>query len=186
MQLNFAEIAELLTAPMSYEELRAKLNYPGNITSPLGILLSYLVAIFPEKYAIINDILYGPDSSTNSPARNPTFTRDIKLRDGKCVISGRYANRCEVAHIYEFKDCKDSGDRYDINNGLLLDAGLHKLWDDGEIMLEPVGDSQARFIINPYSMANANVDIPELIKPVMLDVNCRMMYFIKKRFAGRF
>lgn len=184
--MNYCTIAELLNMSLTCEELRAKLNYTGDINSPLGILLSYLVVLFPEKYAIINDILYGPDSSTNSPARNPTFTQDVKLRDGKCVISGRYANRCEVAHIHEFKDCKDSGERYDINNGLLLDAGLHKLWDDGEIMLEPVGDSQARFIINPYSMANADVDIPELIKPVMLDVNCRMMYFIKMRLAGRF
>lgn len=184
--MNYAEIAELLNTSMSCVELRAKLNYNGDINSSLGILLSYLVVVYPDRYAIINDVLYGPDSSTNSPARNTAFTRDIKLRDVKCVISGRYANRCEVAHIHEFKDCRDSGERYDINNGLLLDAGLHKLWDDGEIMLEPVGDSQARFIINPYSMANAGVDIPELIKPVMLDVNSRMMYFIKKRLAGRF
>lgn len=184
--MNYAEIAELLNTSMSCVELRAKLNYNGDINSSLGILLSYLVVVYPDRYAIINDVLYGPDSSTNSPARNTAFARDIKLRDVKCVISGRYANRCEVAHIHEFKDCRDSGERYDINNGLLLDAGLHKLWDDGEIMLEPVGDSQARFIINPYSMANAGVDIPELIKPVMLDVNSRMMYFIKKRFAVSF
>lgn len=184
--MDFAVIAEILNMPLTCEELRAKLNYNGDINSSLGILLSYLVAVFPDKYAVINDILYGPDSSKNSPARNPTFTQDVKLRDGKCVISGRYANRCEVAHIYEFKDCKDSGDRYDINNGLLLDAGLHKLWDDGEIMLQPVGDCQARFIINPYSMANADVDIPELIKPVMLNVNSRMMHFIKLRLAGVF
>lgn len=49
-------------------------------------------------------------------------------RDKTCIISGHDENSCEVAHIKPFCD-SNINEKYDINNCILLDAGLHKLFD---------------------------------------------------------
>lgn len=64
---------------------------------------------------------------SNTRLSQTEFRNDlIKYYDGKCAITQNNSlEELEAAHIVELKD---NGD-YDINNGLLLEANLHKTFD---------------------------------------------------------
>ena len=180
--MDVTEIIRIITQPgKTIPELINDLGYSGPLTIK-GKLLNWLVAVCPE-YSVIYDILYyNPDICEPQPVRESGFAEAVRKRDGACWITGRYGKRCEAAHIYEYKDCKDSGDRYNINNGILLDAGLHKLWDMGEIVFVPIDKSSAAFQINPDSGAT-HEDVPELATPITFtNIGSEMMKFIQKRY----
>jgi hypothetical protein len=162
-------------------ELMDEIGFTGENTLQAK-LLKGIVTVFNPDLTVIYDILnYNPDNTKLQEQRKEEFADIIRKRDTVCWVTGRYAERCEVAHIYEYKDCKDTGDRYNINNGILLDAGLHKLWDINEIIFEPLTESSAQFKINPYSIALEH-DIPELLIPIEIsNITPEMMKFIKMR-----
>ena len=54
----------------------------------------------------------------------------------KCIISGMFDDVCEAAHIVPFSESDDQTS-FDINNGLLLNRILHKLFDNYEISINP-------------------------------------------------
>jgi len=56
------------------------------------------------------------------------FRKDIIKRDKNCVITGTGKLCCEAAHIIPFSQCSNDN-KYDIDNGLLLESGIHKLFD---------------------------------------------------------
>jgi predicted restriction endonuclease len=59
------------------------------------------------------------------------FREIVKNKFKKCIICSNNEcsfYSCEVAHIWNFSDC-DAGSKYDINNGLLLCANNHILFD---------------------------------------------------------
>jgi len=56
------------------------------------------------------------------------FKEEVKKFYKNCVITGRSSKVCEVAHIKPFSE-SNSEEKYDPNNGLLLSADLHKLFD---------------------------------------------------------
>jgi len=69
--------------------------------------------------------------------------RDSKFRekvlerfDRKCIITGNLEEECEVAHILPFSFCLDI-QKYDVNNGLVLSANLHKLFDKYIFSINP-------------------------------------------------
>ena len=69
--------------------------------------------------------------------------KDKQFRDkvksfynNKCVISGRSEIVCEVAHIKPFSE-SDPEEKYDPNNGILLSADLHKLFDTKLFTIDP-------------------------------------------------
>ena len=53
----------------------------------------------------------------------------IKRYDSKCALLGIHASLCDAAHIYPFAECKNSEEKYDEHNGILLSATLHKAYD---------------------------------------------------------
>ena len=61
------------------------------------------------------------------------FRNDIIKRDKCCVISGIGSSECEAAHIIPV----NVETNYDINNGLLLSANLHKSFDLGLWLINP-------------------------------------------------
>jgi len=180
--MDICQIIKIMSQPgKSINDLTNEIGFTAeNILQTA--LLKYIVCINPEL-SVIYDILYSiPDNLENQQQRTCDFADAVKERDIVCRITGRFAERCQVAHIYEYKDCKDSGDRYNINNGILLDAGLHKLWDMNEIVFEPLNETTALFKINPYSLAKPH-DIPELCEPVQItNIPPTMMKFIKMRY----
>lgn len=60
--------------------------------------------------------------------RKPKFRKEIVKRDRKCIISGAGKLSCEAAHIKPFNNCNEE-EKYDIDNGILLESGIHKLFD---------------------------------------------------------
>lgn len=64
------------------------------------------------------------------------FRDELIKKYGSCVISGIPATVCEASHIYPFCLCSPE-QQYDINNGILLNANLHKLFDKFAISIHP-------------------------------------------------
>ena len=59
------------------------------------------------------------------------FREMVKNKFKKCIICNNNecsVYSCEVAHIWNFSDC-DSSSKYDVNNGILLCANNHILFD---------------------------------------------------------
>ena len=66
-----------------------------------------------------------------------TFRENVlKLYNRKCIITGYSEEECEVAHILPFCECSSS-QKYDIYNGLVLSANLHKLFDKYIFSINP-------------------------------------------------
>ena len=65
------------------------------------------------------------------------FRKAVKDKYKTCIICD--VNDChksayEVAHIFDFSKCYNDDEKYDINNGLLMCANMHKYFD--EILLK--------------------------------------------------
>lgn len=56
------------------------------------------------------------------------FRKQIIERDKHCIITNSNSAMCDACHIIPFSECNDN-DQYNINNGFLLNSGLHKLFD---------------------------------------------------------
>lgn len=90
-------------------------------------------------------------------------------RDKTCIISGHDENSCEVAHIKPFCD-SNTIEKYDINNCILLDAGLHKLFDKYLWTINPktkkiiVSDKikNSKSLINKLSDSKINISDKQL------------------------
>ncbi len=187
--IGFRQIKCILDNPeLSIPEKRCELWLHSEITDRLMVISE----LHPDKYGwVINEILNGlaehsMDNPAEQQARDRKFAEDVKCRDMRCRITGRFAARCQVAHIYGFAECANSGlwsAQYDPNNGLLMDAALHQLWDRGYIILEPVGPNSAKFRVCQDDMDIDLVrDIPELVNPVILHgLNSRVMEYIRMR-----
>lgn len=76
----------------------------------------------------------------NYLVRNPKLQNEyrtrIKNRYTKCIISDMFDDICEAAHIIPFTDSNDK-ECFDINNGILLNRILHKLFDNFDISINP-------------------------------------------------
>ena len=56
------------------------------------------------------------------------FKNQLEKKYGKCIISGDDAEICNACHIIPFAE-SDIVNLYNVNNGLLLSASLHILFD---------------------------------------------------------
>lgn len=57
------------------------------------------------------------------------FRKNIINRDKKCLLSNAPPEMCQAAHLIPHCDCSIDI-RYNINNGILLEAGIHLLFDN--------------------------------------------------------
>lgn len=74
-----------------------------------------------------------------------TFRKRIIERDKKCIVSGANKSICEACHIIPYCDSDDSH-IYDVNNGLLLNRNIHKLFDEHLVTIDP---DTCEFIVTP-------------------------------------
>lgn len=56
------------------------------------------------------------------------FKKYLIERDKHCIITKSDINICDICHIIPHCDCHGNI-KYDINNGIILESGLHKLFD---------------------------------------------------------
>lgn len=115
-----------------------------------GINNNNIYQIFKNKYSIAeiefciinyNDYLIdNSEIESNSIKSNRTkqsiFRDKIVNKFKKCIISEAHYTRCQACHIipYASSDCKN---KYNINNGLLLRADLHLLFDKYILSINP-------------------------------------------------
>lgn len=64
------------------------------------------------------------------------FRKKLIDRYKKCVVRGSHHERCQAAHIIPYAECNGT-QKYNIDNGLLLDAGLHQMFDSYLISINP-------------------------------------------------
>jgi ParB family transcriptional regulator, chromosome partitioning protein len=64
------------------------------------------------------------------------YRQNIIKRYKKCIISGMFEDVCEAAHIKPFCEA-DKESCFNINNGILLNRVLHKLFDSYDISINP-------------------------------------------------
>lgn len=185
---SIRQIKQVLNNPgLDIHQMITHLGYESR-DGELGNLLTAIRYMHPVEYSdVIHKIfVFGSqlDNVVEQTARRSVFMEDVRERDGhQCRITGRFVARCQVAHIYPFSKC-DQTAKYDTDNGLLIDAGLHQLWDRGVIDLVPIEPDRAQFMVNPvkYTGQSQEYDIPELVEPVVLNgLSTRMMDYIGRR-----
>ena len=65
------------------------------------------------------------------------FHKQLITRDKNCVISNKTSLVCQACHIIPYALCNEN-EKYDINNGLLLSADIHILFDKYMISINPI------------------------------------------------
>jgi len=89
------------------------------------------------KYKYVNNENNLDESTEEKVKRKDNkFKEEVKKYYKNCVITGRSSKVCEVAHIKPFSE-SNSEEKYDPNNGLLLSADLHKLFDKKLLTINP-------------------------------------------------
>ena len=106
------------------------------------------------------------------------FRQEIVKRDIKCIISGTGELSCEAAHIIPYNNC-DNDKKYDINNGLLLESGIHKLFDKYLWSINGNKVIISNKILNNDQYANIN-----LYNKKELQLNKKQKMFLKKHFKN--
>ena len=65
------------------------------------------------------------------------FHKQIIERDKKCIISNRLSKVCQACHIIPYSICTEE-QKYDPDNGLLLSADIHLLFDNYLLSINPI------------------------------------------------
>jgi hypothetical protein len=76
------------------------------------------------------------ETKTRNPELQNIFRKAIINRYKKCIISDMDEIVCEAAHIKSFTECNDE-EKFNFNNGILLNSILHKLFDNYFITINP-------------------------------------------------
>ena len=84
---------------------------------------------------------------------------DLIKRYKSCIVTGKHASICEASHIIPFVECSN-GQKYDVNNVLLLCRELHTLFDINKVTFDNTG----KFIISEEIMLSTGNDFDEYKK----------------------
>lgn len=85
------------------------------------------------------------------------FRQAIINKYKKCIVSGANYERCEASHIVPFSE--DNVNRYNTDNGILLRADLHKLFDKYLVSINPTTNTfviNKKYLSKDPSLANYN------------------------------
>jgi ParB/RepB/Spo0J family partition protein len=76
------------------------------------------------------------ECKTRNPQLQCLYRKQLITRYNKCIISGMGINVCEACHIIPFSE-SDNATNFNLNNGLILNKILHKLFDDYYLSINP-------------------------------------------------
>lgn len=119
------------------------------------------------------------DNFTKTRARNDDeFKKLVRTRYNKCVICNESLScitACyEITHILDFAKCENENDKYDINNGLLMCAHTHILFDKHLIKLtvQPFNEQVLLNVIHLNELSPIiNIDTKNLNKLIIVSIN---------------
>ena len=96
-------------------------------------VMYFIKQLFDIKIQYIKDDLYEKENTQMKICRNDEeFKKSIHDLYKTCIIcdSGDcHKSAYEVAHIWDFAKCDSLESKYDVNNGILLCANMHKYFD---------------------------------------------------------
>lgn len=125
-----------------------------NNNKPVNELYKLLINNYKSEIenAEIRFIMYDKfnyiDTDIDNDIDNETYDEKINRRDkefkkkveeyynGFCVITGHSMTVCEIAHIYPFAEA-EINEKYDPDNGIVLDRSLHVLFDKNLLTIDP-------------------------------------------------
>jgi len=130
-------------------------------------------------------------STDNDDKQKETIIRDdneyrkiVKQRFNKCIICQNNECNiecCQVAHILDFSKCNDNKSKYDINNGLLMCANTHSLFDKNLLKFKIIDYNNAMVSIqideslNDYNIYKYNGQIITLFNENLVYIDKRYM-----------
>lgn len=122
-----------------------KINNEEDKKLYLNILKSFAYFDYPNEFSfkidleLLLDTVYTHIKFVDTPqqsrlSQSEFRTQLIKLYQSKCVISSNSnPDELEAAHIVEFSE----GGNYDVFNGLVLEANIHKTFDKYKWTINP-------------------------------------------------
>ena len=106
----------------------------------------------------------------NRERRKKEFSNEIRKRDKCCIVTGKSKDTCEAAHIIEFCNAKED-EKYDLNNAILLQAGIHKSFDryywsinsnSRVVVSKKALDNKENYLITEYDGKKVNLNNEQL------------------------
>ena len=115
-------------------------EYKNSEKNDLFLLYKYLTSKFWKEdvdLIMYDEINYECEHELhNKRDKQDNFRKQLINKYKKCLISGNGELVCEACHIKPYVLSNDD-EKYDINNGLLLDSTHHKLFDRFLISINP-------------------------------------------------
>jgi len=135
-----------------------------------------------EKYSNLKDSIYIISRQRN-PILQSKFRDKVINRFNKCIISDFHSDLCEASHIIPLSECEN----FDIDNGLLLNCCLHKLFDNfhfsinpNTLMIEIYPKSKHIEYLEQYKNKKINIDsYQNTIQNIILHYNKFCNFFNK-------
>lgn len=140
--------------------------------------LSHQISVIDQIYQNNNLIVTDKEILAKARIGQGLFRDELIQRDSSCRICG-ITNKelLRASHIKPWKDCKDSSEKLNPDNGLLLCAIHDALFDRGLICFDDDGS-----IVISKNLSKKDISILNLDKTFKLNMNKRMKEFMKWRF----
>jgi predicted restriction endonuclease len=110
-------------------------------------VMYFIKQLFDIEIQYIEENLYELENSQLKICRNDTeFKKSVHDLYKTCIIcdiGDCHKSAYEVAHIWDFSKCDFNESKYDVNNGILLCANMHKYFDSkcGLLKFEVISNS---------------------------------------------
>ena len=142
-----------------------------------------------DNKEILNFIML--DRFNYIPKLNETLEERLKRQDtlyrkkviekyNTCMISGKDIEVCQVAHILPFKNSNEE-EKYDSENGFLLSADLHMLFDNKNFDLKINQDGYVIFSDN--ILKNKNMIEYNKYNNKKINLTEKNKYYLKKKYG---
>lgn len=124
------------------ESLHDKVKRMLKLTKPIDVYLKLSESYNQEELDLLFYQIFDITFNLSELELKDKRLHQIEFRDEIinkyhcCIISGLPSSMCEACHIIPYCESTDK-QKYDINNGLLLEAGIHKLFDAHLISIDP-------------------------------------------------
>ena len=122
-------------------------------------VMYFIKKLFDIEIKYIEENLYKTENEQIKICRNDNeFKKSVIDLYKTCIICDDgecHKSAYEVAHIFDFAKCNTSDEKYDVNNGILLCANMHKYFDSNCRLL--------KFEISNVNDVNDNTIICKLV-----------------------
>lgn len=125
--------------------------------------------------------IYNNDSKTfesrEKRINQDKFREKIIKRDKCCILSNSHPDMCEACHIIPYSESNEE-QKYDINNGILLERGLHSLFDKYLWSI----NRESYVIISEKILNNPQYNLINIYNKIKLQLNEKQLDYLKNHY----